>query len=54
MKIGRMELTENGTEVLTDSIDKLRRSVSKKNNEKNSSLDSLAKLLEEKRKNKLT
>ena len=50
MKINRMELTENGTEVLTDSIDKLRRSVSKKNNEKNSSLDSLAKLLEEKRK----
>lgn len=50
MKISRMELTENGSEVLMDSIEKLRRSVSKKNNEKNSSLDSLTKLLEEKRK----
>ena len=54
MKISRMELTENGTEVLTDSIEKLRRSVSKKNNEKNSSLDSLARLIEQKRNNKLT
>ena len=54
MKISRMELTENGNEVLMDSIDKLRRSVSKKNNEKNSSLDSLTRLLEEKRNNKST
>lgn len=51
MKISRMELTENGSAVLTDSIEKLRRSVSKKNNEKNSSLESLTRLLEEKRKN---
>ena len=49
MKISRMELTDNGTEVLLDSINKLRRSVSKKNNEKNSSLDALAKLIEQKR-----
>ena len=51
MKISRMELTENGSDVLDDSIEKLRRSVSKKNNEKNSSLESLTRLLEEKRKN---
>jgi DNA primase len=50
MKLSRMELSENGEAVLLDSIEKLRRSVSKKNNEKNSSLDSLARLLEEKRK----
>ncbi len=49
MKISRMELSDNGTEVLLDSINKLRRSVAKKNNEKNSSLDSLAKLIEQKR-----
>ena len=35
MKIGRMTLTENGNEVLRDTIDNLKRSVSKKNNEKN-------------------
>ena len=50
MKLARMELTENGEQVLCDSIEKLRRSVSKKINEKNSSLDSLTKLLEQKRK----
>ena len=50
MKLARMELTENGEQVLLDSIEKLKRSVSKKNNEKNSSLDSLTKLLEQKRK----
>ena len=50
MKIGRMTLTENGNEVLRDTIDNLKRSVSKKNNEKNNSLDSLARLLEQKRK----
>lgn len=50
MKLSRMELTENGEQVLTDSIEKLRRSVSKKNNEKNSSIDSLTRLLEQKRK----
>ncbi len=53
MKLNRMELSENGDTVLTDSIEKLRRSVSKKINEKNSSLDSLTRLLEEKRKNKV-
>ena len=50
MKLNRMELTENGVDVLLEIIDRLRRSVSKKNNEKNSSLDSLARLLEEKKK----
>ncbi len=50
MKLSRMELSENGEAVLTDSIERLKRAVSKKNNEKNSSLDSLTKLLEEKRK----
>ena len=49
MKLNRMELTENGTSVLTDSISGLKRSVSKKINEKNSSLDTLAKLIEQKR-----
>lgn len=50
MKLNRMELTENGVDVLLEIIDRLRRSVSKKNNEKNSSLDSLARLLEAKKK----
>lgn len=50
MKLNRMELTENGVEVLTESIERLRRSVSKKNNEKNSSIDNLTRLLEQKRK----
>ena len=50
MKLNRMELTENGVDVLLEIIDRLRRSVSKKNNEKNSSLDSLTRLLEEKKK----
>ena len=50
MKLNRMELTENGIDVLLEIIDRLRRSVSKKNNEKNSSLDSLTKLLEAKKK----
>ena len=49
MKLNRMELTENGTSVLTDSISGLKRSVSKKINEKNSSFDTLAKLIEQKR-----
>lgn len=50
MKLSRMELSENGEQVLTDSIERLRRSVSKKNNEKNSSLDKLAQMIEQKRK----
>ena len=50
MKLNRMELTENGNEVLLESIERLKRSVSKKNNEKNSSIDSLTKLLEQKKK----
>ena len=50
MKISRMELSENGTKVLLDSISGLRRSVSKKNSENISSLDKLSRLIEQKRK----
>jgi DNA primase len=50
MKISRMELTENGGAVLLDCISALKKSVRKKNSENNSSLDSLAKLVESKRK----
>ena len=51
MKLSRMGLTENGTEVLLDSISTLKNSVRKKKAEKNSSLESLEKLLTDKRKN---
>ena len=50
MKHSRMELTENGPQVLNDAIYKLRRAVEKKKNEKNDSLDNLYKLLEQKSK----
>ncbi len=50
MKISRMELTENGGEVLLDCISALKKAVRKKNSENNSSLDSLARLVESKRK----
>ena len=50
MKLTRLELTENGVDVLIESINRLKRSVSKKNNQTNSSLDSLAKLIEQKKK----
>ena len=49
MKLSRMELSDNGSTVLLDSIEKLRRAVQKKKNEKNSSLESLNKILEQKR-----
>jgi DNA primase len=48
MKHVRMELEENGEQVLMDSIEGLRRAVQKKKNEKNDSLDNLYKLLEQK------
>jgi DNA primase len=48
MKHARMELEENGEQVLMDSIEGLRRAVQKKKNEKNDSLDNLYKLLEQK------
>ena len=51
MKLNRMELTENGNEVLSECIERLKRSVSKKNNEKNCSMDKLTALLEQKKKN---
>ena len=50
MKLSRMELSENGPQVLKDGIERLRRSVLKKKNEKNDSLENLNKLLEQKRK----
>lgn len=50
MKLSRMELSDNGSAVLNDAIDKLRRAVQKKKNEKNDSFESLNKLLELKRK----
>lgn len=50
MKVNRMELSENGTPVLLDSISTLKNSVRKKLSEQNQSLDGLAKLLETKRK----
>nr|MBE6545598.1 DNA primase [Oscillospiraceae bacterium] len=50
MKLSRMELSENGDAVLRDSIEKLKKSVSKKNNEKNNSIENLSKLIEQKRK----
>ena len=51
MKSVRMELSENGDKVLRDSIDNLKRSVSKKLNEKNASLDSLVNLIKSKQNN---
>jgi DNA primase len=51
MKSVRMELSENGDKVLLDSIDNLKKSVSKKLNEKNSSLDSLLNLIKSKQNN---
>jgi hypothetical protein len=52
MKIARMELSENGSGILLDSISALKNSVRKKSNENNASLDNLARLLENKRNNK--
>ena len=51
MKSSRMELSENGDQVLLDSIDNLKKSVSRKNYEKNSSLDSLLELIKSKQNN---
>ena len=51
MKLSRMELSENGDTVLYDSIDKLKRTINKKNNEKNMSIESLKDLIESKRNN---
>ena len=50
MKLSRMELSDNGQKVLMDGIKNLRRTVLKKKNEKNNSLENLNKLLEQKRK----
>ena len=51
MKLSRMELSENGDNVLYDSIEKLKKSINKKNNEKNSSIESLQSLISSKRNN---
>ena len=50
MKVQRMSLTDNGTDVLLNCITSLKKSVRKKAFENNSSLDSLVKLVESKRK----
>ena len=50
MKISRMELSENGNNILLDSIEKLKKSVNKKNNENNNSLEFLNNLIQQKRK----
>ena len=50
MKVQRMSLTDNGTDVLLNCITGLKNSVRKKAFENNSSLDSLVKLVESKRK----
>ena len=50
MKIARMALSENGDDVLSDSIDKLKSSVRKKRLEKNVSVDDFKKLIEQKNK----
>ena len=49
MKGSRMELSENGDNVLLDSIENLKRSVSKKQSEKNISIEELKRRLEQKR-----
>ena len=51
MKSVRMELSENGDKVLRDSIDNLKKSVSKKHNEKNSSMEDLLNLIKSKQNN---
>lgn len=51
MKLSRMELSENGDNVLYDSIEKLKKTINKKNNEKNSSIESLQSLIASKRNN---
>ena len=51
MKSVRMELSENGDKVLLDSIDNLKKSVSKKQNEKNSSMEDLLNLIKSKQNN---
>ena len=50
MKIGRMNLTENGPSVLAESINSLRNSVQKKSAESVSTIDDLNKLIESMRK----
>ena len=49
MKVQRLELTDNGSLVLNESIDRLKSSVRKKQNEQNISIENLNKLLEQKR-----
>ena len=48
MKSVRMELSENGDAVLRDSIDNLKKSISKKQSEKNSSMEDLLNLIKSK------
>ena len=48
MKLSRMELSENGNVVLLDSIEKLKKAVNKKHNEKNLSMEEFSKLIKSK------
>ena len=48
MKISRMSLSENGGDVLGETIDTLKKSVSKKMATQNASLENLNKILERK------
>ena len=49
MKINRMNLNDNGVEVLLDSISNLKKSVRKKQAETNFSLEALTKLIDSKK-----
>ena len=51
MKLTRMQLTENGSEVLSECIDALKRSIDKKTTQKTNTYDGLRALLERKRNN---
>lgn len=51
MKLSRMELSENGDTVLFDSIESLKKTVNKKNNEKNMSIEGLKDLIKSKQQN---
>ena len=51
MKVSRMSLTDNGTEVLTDSIDALKKAVNKKNSQTTNTYEGLNAVIFKKRSN---
>lgn len=51
MKVSRMSLTDNGTEVLTDSIDALKKAVNKKNSQTTNTYEGLNAIIFKKRSN---